>query len=430
MQKIRIFYIVIIIFLMSFATIAECQDVQNNQLKFIKNNGHPIKIKDSTDFSDLKALDKVLKGKRIVLLGEFTHGAKEINLMKSRLINYLHKNLGFKVLLFESGIGELYSVNYSRETLSSREMIGNLTEPWRTTDHVGIMDFIKENKDLRVGGFDLLRTGRSFAKVVENLIGVIDADKKLNSNIERNFVEAVVKLSDQKNENNPAVLQERDKVVVDYRNFIQALNDNQKKLEAAGWDSTKLKIVKKTFENRIEYLNNYLHFGADAFQKGFLFRNSIMAENILWYATQLFPNEKIIITSHNYHIAKHNEKDLVMGKLLKDKLGKSIYSIGFFGGKGTYATNSRRIAPLAQPTEENDIRTVINRIENNEATFLKIPEKQTTGSEWLFANLTINNSFVNLDSFFKPDAESRLIPQKSYDGLILINQISPPEFVS
>ena len=309
-------------------------------------------------------------------------------------------------------------------------MIGNLTEPWRTTDHVGIMDFIKENKDLRVGGFDLLRTGRSFAKVVENLISVIDADTKLNSNIERSFVEAVVKLSDQKNQNNQTVIDERDKVVADYRNFIQAINDNQKKLESAGWDSVKLKIIKRTFENRIEYLNNYLYFGADAFQKGFLFRNSIMAENILWYATQLFPNEKIIITSHNYHIAKYNEKDLVMGKLLKDKLGKSIYSIGFFGGKGTYATNSRRIAPLAQPTEENDIRTVINRIENTEATFIDIPEKQPTGSEWLFANLTINNSFVNLDSFFKPDAESRLIPQKSYDGLILINQISPPEFVS
>lgn len=430
MQKIRVFYIVIIISLISFATIAECQDVQNNQLKFIKNNGHPIKIKDSTDFSDLKALDKTLKDRKIVLLGEFTHGAKEINLIKSRLISYLHKNLGFKVLLFESGIGELYSVNYSRDTLSSREMIGNLTEPWRTTDHVGIMDFIKENKDLRVGGFDLLRTGRSFAKVVENLISVIDADKKLNSNIERSFVEAVVKLSDQKNQNNQTVIDERDKVVADYRNFIQAINDNQKKLESAGWDSVKLKIIKRTFENRIEYLNNYLYFGADAFQKGFLFRNSIMAENILWYATQLFPNEKIIITSHNYHIAKYNEKDLVMGKLLKDKLGKSIYSIGFFGGKGTYATNSRRIAPLAQPTEENDIRTVINRIENTEATFIDIPEKQPTGSEWLFANLTINNSFVNLDSFFKPDAESRLIPQKSYDGLILINQISPPEFVS
>ena len=51
------------------------------------------------DFSDLEPLKAVLADKRIVLLGERTHGDGAAFLAKTRLIKFLHQEMGFDVLI-------------------------------------------------------------------------------------------------------------------------------------------------------------------------------------------------------------------------------------------------------------------------------------------------------------------------------------------
>ena len=53
-----------------------------------------------SNFEALTFLDIVLKDKRIVLLGESSHGTEEYSQTKFQLIRYLHEKLGFNVLLF------------------------------------------------------------------------------------------------------------------------------------------------------------------------------------------------------------------------------------------------------------------------------------------------------------------------------------------
>jgi len=53
----------------------------------------------------------VLKDKRIVFLGENAHGVSEFTTMKARLIRYLHEELGFDVLAFESNVADAYAAN-------------------------------------------------------------------------------------------------------------------------------------------------------------------------------------------------------------------------------------------------------------------------------------------------------------------------------
>ena len=52
------------------------------------------------DHAQLRAL---FQGKEIVMLGEQTHGEGTAFETKIKLIKYLHKELGFDLLLFESG---------------------------------------------------------------------------------------------------------------------------------------------------------------------------------------------------------------------------------------------------------------------------------------------------------------------------------------
>ena len=53
---------------------------------------------------DLIFLKEVLKDKRIVLLGEQSHGDGATFEAKVRLIKFLHQELGFTILSFESGL--------------------------------------------------------------------------------------------------------------------------------------------------------------------------------------------------------------------------------------------------------------------------------------------------------------------------------------
>ena len=66
-------------------------------------------------------LDAV-KNYKIVLLGEFNHGSKEIFLTRNELVKELHRKLDFDVILFESGIGEVGAIGIERELLSKEQM--------------------------------------------------------------------------------------------------------------------------------------------------------------------------------------------------------------------------------------------------------------------------------------------------------------------
>ena len=59
---------------------------------------------DDEDFSDLAFLRDQLRGVRLVLLGESDHGNGADLEAKTRLVKFLHREMGFDVLAFESGL--------------------------------------------------------------------------------------------------------------------------------------------------------------------------------------------------------------------------------------------------------------------------------------------------------------------------------------
>lgn len=73
--------------------------------EFLRWKVHPVRSIDPSDqdFRDLQALKSSLHGVRLVLLGEATHGDGATFLAKTRIVEFLHEELGFDVLIFESG---------------------------------------------------------------------------------------------------------------------------------------------------------------------------------------------------------------------------------------------------------------------------------------------------------------------------------------
>ena len=88
---------------------------------WVRAHARPIRsLTDPTDDRDLEFLAPLLAGRRIVQLGESSHGAAEFDEVKVRLVHFLHERLGYDVLAFESPLVECTTTGWRTADLPSR----------------------------------------------------------------------------------------------------------------------------------------------------------------------------------------------------------------------------------------------------------------------------------------------------------------------
>ncbi len=74
------------------------------RVAWLRENVHSLRTINPADedFDDFRALRRALGGVRVVLLGEADHGSGSDFLAKTRLVKFLHREMGFDVIAFES----------------------------------------------------------------------------------------------------------------------------------------------------------------------------------------------------------------------------------------------------------------------------------------------------------------------------------------
>jgi len=356
---------------------------------------------------------KQVKNKRIVLLGELNHGSKEIFHSRNDLIKSLHEELGFDVVLFESGIGELIEIDLKKKTLKPNEMIYGFFGGWRTREFIQLMDYVKTN-NISISGFDVQRTGGSFQRVLNEELFRLHLNKDKYRDIEKRFSEEKSKLTDR-----DAVYDSLKNSVNYLINDYESLKSLMKKPEDIELSQTSQFVI-RTIENRVKYLQYYLNFVRDKdWKKRWKERDFMMFSNIAWLLNKIYKNQKVIVIAHNFHISKFNKNEEVMGAFLKKEYDSDMYSIGVFAGKGSFLNNKgleEKLTPISN--DGLDIKQIINRC-NFKVAFLNIPLKEKKGMEWLYNKIIVNDTFIDLSS------SNEMVLSKNFDGLIFIDQISP-----
>jgi erythromycin esterase len=78
-------------------------------LDWVRRNAHVVRSIDvgDRDFGDLEPLRRAIGDARVVMLGEQSHGDGATFLAKARLIAFLHREMGFDVLAWESGMYDM-----------------------------------------------------------------------------------------------------------------------------------------------------------------------------------------------------------------------------------------------------------------------------------------------------------------------------------
>jgi hypothetical protein len=85
-----------------------------------------------------------------------------------------------------------------------------------------------------------------------------------------------------------------------------------------------------------------------------------------------------------------------MGEALVESFGDEVYAVGVFAGGGSFANNSRKPVTMAAPTESDDVRHVIEKL-GQPATFIDLSAEESPGREWLFEEVAVNDTFLDLE---------------------------------
>lgn len=402
--------------LFSLSLYLQGQTLSKEESLFIKKHADLLSRDRNFTKIDWNPVLKDVKEADIVLLGEANHGSKEIFQLRNSLIKSLHSKLDFEVILFEAGIGEMIVPNLRKADMDAKALTKGFFSIWQTRAFEDLMDYVKK-EEIEIAGFDVQRSGRSFRYLLQEAAGQALIPKLYYEDIEDRFGAVAKDLTQRKPYDQ--VQENTEKLIADYQKLYK---DLARKSPNKG--TQKFELIQRVLENRMAYLSYFLHFvKTKDWNKRWADRDSLMAENIKWLSEHIYPGKKLIVIGHNFHIAKYNEKEEVMGEKLVEIFGDKIQSVGIFPRSGSYAGNYREQKEIESSDSKSlDLKDVMAEIDAY-ASYLKIPKNPKKGSDWLFKKIKVEDTFINLSG------DKTMNLSLHFDSLIFVEEVSLPDFL-
>jgi erythromycin esterase len=340
-------------------------------------------------YQGLSFLDTLLQGKRIVMLGESSHGTEQYSQTKFELIRYLHEKLGYKVLLFESPMSGCSYLNMATDTAAGELLRNSLQALWHTETVRQLFGYAKSNGML-LGGFDpqfvLSPYARLFySRAVNDLPAIQETLLRLETRVTETFRTPSLYLS------------LKDSFSTAYKGLVEQM------------DKLSLSPLQQ-WVRQLVFINGHYYAGINRGEE----RDSCMAKNIIWLAENLYKGEKIIVWAHNTHIDKTaTAPKRLMGKALADHFKDQLYAVGLYMVNGTTALNDRRIVAVKPPLKGSLEEVLLAK-----------------GFRTTFAETDIPAFNRPISTWHWGYEKQRLNVHKSFDAVILVDGVGPPKYLT
>ncbi|WP_185147191.1 erythromycin esterase family protein [Chryseobacterium sp. KBW03] len=377
-------------------------DLNSEEKEYISKFIYPIKTfnPDERDYRDLLILNKLIGNSKIVGLGESTHGSSEIYQMKYRISEYLIANKDFNVFSLEANMPESFLMNqYIQEEKGNPKDIlkGMYFWLWQTEETLTFVEWLKnynENHSSKVffDGFDM-----QYAKGAIDQIRKTYQENQLSEQ-EINDLETALK---ENNRGFRTYSKKSQKILSEYLFLIKEKSISIKNTEE-----------KSRFLQNVDIIRQYI-------QQNFIKRDKFMSENIKWLKENHL-NSKVIVSAHNYHIAKLNSDR--MGYWINEMYGQDFVNFGFAFYEGTYSAsidgklgtyNSEKAGPETLEYKLNSLNIPIFILD------LKAIRKDDNKlGNWILKDILFRKtgSGTNKNEFTKTNVA------ESFDYLIFINK--------
>lgn len=362
---------------------------------------HPIRSLFSDDFSDLQFLKPLLAGKRVVQLGESSHGAAEMNWMKVRLIKFLHQEMGFDVVAFESSMSDCDLADRMIGSAPTHKVQSRcLMWQWYTPEVEPLFSYMeamrKTRSPLTLAGFDTqlgFPTGPANGEALRPVLPASLGDQLAGYDAQ---------LGNDKHLSSEAA----QRLLAFYTQAMDAL---------AGRSGSEIDFQRQALGSRMKYVRQ---LASDPMDKSlWSMRDAGMADNLNFLLDRRYPGRKVVVWAHNGHVGYGHPYVLPqnLGGLLAAQRKAEIYTIGLYMGRGVHADNYGR--PQAFPAAEAG--TLEGVLANGGLRYSLVDfsgAKSSPASSWMFEPITAREFGVSA---------VRMVPAAVYDAVLYIDTITP-----
>jgi erythromycin esterase len=354
-----------------FCCIASMSTAQQSIKKFIEQN--LVEVNNispyTNNYNDYEPIGQAIGDAKIVMIGEQSHGDAPVFLAKTKLVKYLHEVKGFNVLAFES---DFYGLNEGWDKLTKTPteveafLRGNINPIWTRCDacqqlfHVYIPGTFTTSQPLQITGFD----NQLFFNYSYDLLSVT-----LDS-VLRSYDLPITKTAEYTSNIIPYIdsltnWYEPYKDTTQYKRSDIDLKQIKKELSAR---LSADNFWMMTLDNLIAANRQFWLSPTRPSSAYFEARDKQMADNISWLSRVKYPDEKIIIWAHNYHISKQNMdkeepfygKTSMGGFMSRDSaLIAQTYVMGFTSYAGTSGIIGLR--KLMVSAKKNSMESWVNK---------------------------------------------------------------------
>jgi erythromycin esterase len=390
---------------------------------------------ETADDADLAFLEENLGGRRIVELGENTHGAAQYSQAKTRLIRYLHEQLGYDVLVWESSILGTYLVDQDLDARTTQEATTDaLVAPWHTDDVVELFAYLKSTRatarPLRLAGMDL-----GFSSTFEEEHRP-ELFRELVANIDATYADEVLALDRevatklkgvwrtvfQSEEVAAWEVNNAARLASAYRKLAAFLEQHEKELVTASPVQPALPVIAcQTALGAATWFESLL--------PGAVFRDlhdAFMADSFQLIADSVFPEGKMMIWAHDSHLFKAGTRSSGgshtgyrdAGQIIAERYGKDVYMVSLLMNHGRAADGLRKVYSVS-PGAAWSIEGLM-RAHGASVAFLDLasatpaPERAWMDQEFVFRDFGLEDVHA--------------VPREQMDGVLFFESVDPPTY--
>jgi len=419
------------------ATVLGLRAQDSGWITWVREHHHPLRSQAAgatDDFADLQFLKPVLEGRRIVQIGESHHSVAEYGTVKTRLIKFLHQEMGFDVLAFESSIYELFAADL-RQLPATDALLATLFPVWAFEELLPLFEYLKQThataRPLAFSGFDpqiSSRTGVATRPAFfRRVVGVLDPEYANEvAAFDAQFIDRIQR-------DGPVYARDdENRLVAFYSRLATFLETHREGLAAAfqgdasplvaervAWSSVKLVQLLRSYENNPDDVSLQGHMAI---------RDQAMADNLTFLARELYPDKKIIVWAANIHVRHANAATTwvfpTMGTWLQERFRDELYTIGLYPDRGT-VPGTRTLFTI-DPAEPGTLERLLSDAGSSQLFVDLLHQSPSAGTRWMFEPMLSRDAAISGPQAMLPVL---IVPRDQYDGLLFIDRVSAPRFI-
>jgi erythromycin esterase len=414
-----------------------------------QQNAHPIPLTDANQAVDFSFLKPILQDKRVVSLGENFHRVKEYSSVKVAMIKYLHEELGYDVIAFETGMGDAATVSENVAYLAADEMMGTSIFPvWHSEETLELFQYIKEqakgDHPLYLAGYDIQFNSFFVTNIIGATIAKLDEQQaKSYMDTDLHAIQDLYEILNkngmlEQSSNKQAYIKEAKKLinkyVPEYKKSIKFMKDHHKQLSAMYPDNPHMvNIMIRSMYDRISFLRMITLEDKPSYE----FRDQLMFNNLQYLMNTVYKDKKFILWAHNDHLSKNTSKGEILeqgkwttsfnslGERLHKQLKDQLYVVGLFMNQGASVAITSMTPFKIEPRPAGSLEhKIIQSGYDNTFIDLSAHKQKDALNAWMFEPIYASEDGLTAEVI--SSNVMRFVPKEQFDGIIVVDQVSAP----